>query len=862
MITRTKTRERPSLLPPFNAPSANDERPRGPPAAAVAVEREEELTTMGRTYEELVSASHQQQQHRESMMSDDTEESEPSREFGRQSVGFMLGRNSLSNWSTIGGGKKGLLNDQEDEEEDDNGDNSHTGNERSPSNVHMEHNNILNTGRKSNVTRTSFGSRDSLGLATPNILMASHINVSQRRSNQVITTHGTSQRSVGRAGGSGRPSSLNMSHISSSSSSGFMDEEDAFDDSLNPIRTSLEESFADTNLSPIRLERGRQQSSDYLFQKSASKSPPSAMRSLSPKRNDYQSQNSVSRSPPSAMRSLSPKRNDSHYQTSASKSPPTAMRSLSPKRSSTTNMAKSPIRSPVRSPLGNISPNRSRAMSVDLHKKKALSPNGTYSLKEAEGTRMSMPTFSTTTTNAQSSSGSSSNMSVGSGSETMSVPVAFSASKASTSKLVLPSLSASRRDRHTAESVVAPPKPTTEDVETVMLLSPEKELTKVRSPEPTPNSQRRIIKRLRASIPSAKYLMPEDMVEEEAPVKVVSRAEHPTSTTNDVSISETSAEPIRNEVAMPTTYENAFVFPRESIPFPRTETLCLFHDQAIAMGSPSHQYQLNCAKANLLSLQEVILPSIAYETNAVLKQMQAKAQRNVRDGMPASEGTEVVKAIETCRMVVTKCTDEAMKLAGAAWREREAKRQQLRMEKIESQERQHRLDELVAKKERKESRARSRQERYERQKVEKQRNHPRNKEMWQEVAKLMVEIQKLEKEERLWNETLVEVKQLEEHHQPPEKIELDIIVEGAENGEVRASTDPESMATTLVGDVTLATERVNWVLKSVSLAMTESDKLRREAYEKYQDDGHKFYGYPMVDDPKALFKSLAMGSPF
>ena len=62
---------------------------------------------MGRTYEELVSDSYQQHHHRESLMSDDTEESEPSREFGRQSVGFMLGRNSLSNWSTIGGGGGG-----------------------------------------------------------------------------------------------------------------------------------------------------------------------------------------------------------------------------------------------------------------------------------------------------------------------------------------------------------------------------------------------------------------------------------------------------------------------------------------------------------------------------------------------------------------------------------------------------------------------------------------------------------------------------------------------------------------------------------------------------------------------------------
>jgi predicted nuclease with TOPRIM domain len=207
-----------------------------------------------------------------------------------------------------------------------------------------------------------------------------------------------------------------------------------------------------------------------------------------------------------------------------------------------------------------------------------------------------------------------------------------------------------------------------------------------------------------------------------------------------------------------------------------------------------------------------------------------------------------------------------MKVAGAAWREREEKLQQLRLENIAKQEEQQRLDKLTARKERKAARARDRQERYERQKVERQRNHPRNKEMWQEVAKLMVEIQKLEKEERLWNEALVEVTQLEEYHQPPEKMELDFIVEGGDesgnNNILRASTDPESLANTLVGDVTLATERINWVLKSVSLAMTESDKLRREAYDKYQEDGHKFYGYPMVDDPKALFKSLALGSPF
>ena len=312
--------------------------------------------------------------------------------------------------------------------------------------------------------------------------------------------------------------------------------------------------------------------------------------------------------------------------------------------------------------------------------------------------------------------------------------------------------------------------------------------------------------------------------------------------------------------ATQSTYENAFVFPSDSIPLPRIKTLRVFHDQAISIGSPSHQYQLNCAGANLISLQEVILPSIAYETNAVLKQQQAKALRYAD-----SQGKEVVEAIETCRKVVAKCTGEAAEMVGEAWRGREKERQKLRVERLDREEEQQRLDKLNAKRGRKEARARSRQERYERQKSEKQLNHPRNKELWQEVAKLMVDIQKLEKEERLWKEALIEVNQLVEHHQPPETMELDSIFEEKGSDELLKSVEEanlESIATTLVGDVTMATERINWILNSVSLAMEESDKLRKEAYEKYQHDGHKFWGYPKVDDSKGLFIALSMESPF
>jgi len=434
----------------------------------------------------------------------------------------------------------------------------------------------------------------------------------------------------------------------------------------------------------------------------------------------------------------------------------------------------------------------------------------------------------------------------------------------------------------------------------LIIQSPEKQhSTKghVRSPAPTPNSRRRVIKRFRASIPTANYLAPEGLLEEsvernpnrkvellEESVEKNPSKEEEMMTGNaaenfhSVECVEDTGETSINssllstpmEVEEPTkpmpsepSYENTFEFPSDSIPVPRTKTLRLFHDKAISNGGNSHQYQLNRAGTNLLSLQEVILPSIACETNAVLKKKQAKAQRNVKNGMPDSQGKDVVEAIETCRKVVAKCTGEAMKVAGEAWRERERERERLRLEKLKKEEEQRKSDKLNAKKERKESRARSRQQRYERQKREKQRNHPRNKELWQEVAKLMVDIQKLEKEERLWKEALVEVNRLEKHHQPPEKIKLDSIDENETDQLVKnvENANLESTSATLVQDVTMATERINWMLKSVSLAMEESDKIRTEAYEKYQYDGHKFYGYPQVDDSKGLFMALSMESP-
>ena len=130
----------------------------------------------------------------------------------------------------------------------------------------------------------------------------------------------------------------------------------------------------------------------------------------------------------------------------------------------------------------------------------------------------------------------------------------------------------------------------------------------------------------------------------------------------------------------------------------------------------------------------------------------------------------------------------------------------------------------------------------------------------------MVDIQRLEKEERMWKETLTEVNAMEDNYQPPEVMDLESITDGEKNGDdapVSAVKDAtlESTTHTLVEDVTMATERINWMLKSVSLAMEESDKLRKDAYDRYKYDGHKFYGYPKVDDSKGLFMALSMESP-
>ena len=536
----------------------------------------------------------------------------------------------------------------------------------------------------------------------------------------------------------------------------------------------------------------------------------------------------------------------------------TSVQSLTRRKSRSKSPKKS---SPTRSPLADISPNRKSSSrrggynrnSLSPKKsplqstlKEALSPHGTYSLKEADG--ISAEQQQPPTTHYLSSHSKTANK---------------KSSSPAKSKLILPTLG--RKNQGGG----------------ALLFSPEKSTGMIheRSPVPTPNSQRRVIKRLRASLPTAECIEEDEVMEEEKETQKEELKENNNEEKGKVSSisiakQSTETEPSALDKSQsftlpPANYENEFLFP--PISRPRDATLAFFHKEAIAIGPSSHQYQLKVAGTNCISMQEVILPAIAYDTNEVLKKLQAKAQRNVKDGMPDSKGKDVVDVIDTCRLVVKKCTSQAITQAGQSWRDREETRQQALLERHAQDMEQQKKLRAQAKLQRKEERALAKQQSYERQRYEKQKSHPRNKKMWREVAKLMMEIQKLEKEESLWKAALSEVKAMEQNYQPPEKMDLTSLEDVTSNHlreekqeklcHAVEDTNLETKCTTLIQDVTVATERISWMLQSVSLAMNESDRLRQEAYQKYQYEGHKFYGY-QTGDSKGLFSALSMDDSF
>jgi hypothetical protein len=256
------------------------------------------------------------------------------------------------------------------------------------------------------------------------------------------------------------------------------------------------------------------------------------------------------------------------------------------------------------------------------------------------------------------------------------------------------------------------------------------------------------------------------------------------------------------------------------------------YEQAEAAGGDQKS-----TNAGLLSLQEVLLPAVAYQEDCALKKVQAYVQRD----HPDQTGVLVL-----CRKAVYDTVGAAMTAVATSrdarfvedskredrWaREKEVLLQQ-RKEECEM-ERIKRKNELVKK-------------------------LPRNQALWREVVYLMTEMSKLQKEERMWKEAQENIVKRQEEFaiiEQRQQHEDETMKEEDNEMEEQTSEEMETVKQT-VEDITLSATRIQQALDIVSDIATESDRVRKDLYRRYRRD-QQFHGYQGIKDPKGLLRSLS-----
>jgi len=310
-----------------------------------------------------------------------------------------------------------------------------------------------------------------------------------------------------------------------------------------------------------------------------------------------------------------------------------------------------------------------------------------------------------------------------------------------------------------------------------------------------------------------------------------------------------------------------FVYP-ETVPLPAPSTLKLFYHEATKdVKSPenieapsrtilSHQTQLDNAASSLLSLEDVLIPAVINEENVALKKLQAKAKGYGND--------TAVDAINVCRLALTEscaAAISAIKSSRLEREEEEVRRCGLQKEQRRV-DRETKIQDLAVAKERLEKeQTRVKALEKERLRRERKKKLPRNVELWKEVATLMMDLSKLQKEERMWTEAERALHQkeiqVEELNERMENEEVDETVED-EPSNVSATEEMNlKNITNAIDDISLSANRINDNLLSLSEMMVKSDDLRKDIYQKYKSD-HQFHGYRGAKDPNALMRAFAM----
>jgi flagellar biosynthesis GTPase FlhF len=296
-----------------------------------------------------------------------------------------------------------------------------------------------------------------------------------------------------------------------------------------------------------------------------------------------------------------------------------------------------------------------------------------------------------------------------------------------------------------------------------------------------------------------------------------------------------------------TNVESTVEYPTE-VGIPSKPTIKSLYENAIE-DKDSYQSQLDDHGSGLLSLEEVLIPAVVMKEVEALKRVQAKAQR---------DAPQHVKALETCRCALYASAECAIGKAREARFERQkeqAERDAIREEERRQASEKRRIEKDAARQHRHEERAAARVVEKERRKREFKKKLPQNIELWREVAMLMTELTKLEKEERLWKETEENLKTQEGELSVREQEKQHVQEDEVDETDAQKKDALEIQVEHAVEDITLSSLRILQALRFVSDLVVQSNAAQKELYDKYTMD-HQFHGYRGVKNPKALIRAL------
>jgi len=303
------------------------------------------------------------------------------------------------------------------------------------------------------------------------------------------------------------------------------------------------------------------------------------------------------------------------------------------------------------------------------------------------------------------------------------------------------------------------------------------------------------------------------------------------------------------------------------------EELRHIYEASIAIGSKdkhsgpqnfegSHQRQLEISGCSLLSFEDVIIYSVVERLRKDLRLLQAKAQ-----GYGDREVTNIIKL---CRYAVIACGTNAAFAIKECRSTREAddfsrflsKREEKKNVNVQIR-LNHQEMKVKRKKKKKEEALFEREQQKilrekekEKRRRNKKKNWYKNKNNWREVALLMGDLARLQKEEKMWKAALLNLNQqkrnLEQNEDHTNELNNDRGNSGEtteNNIEVYELKDVQNM----LDNMNVSTNRITGSLKIVSNLIEEADIAQDHLNTKYRKD-HKFHGYTCASNPKTLHR--------